>query len=61
MNYSDNGLFGFYVISEPQNTGKVYKSSPFYVIMRLDYRSTISLPHVCLMYTVYAAAAGCDA
>ena len=41
MNYSDNSLFGFYVISEPQNTGKVYKSSPFYVIMWLDYRSTI--------------------
>ena len=24
LNYSDNGLFGLYVVSEPQNTGKVY-------------------------------------
>ena len=24
FNYTDNGLFGFYVISEPQNAGKVW-------------------------------------
>lgn len=39
----------------------IHKLSLFYVIMWLDYRSTISLPHVCLMCTVYVVAAGCDA
>ena len=33
FSYSDNGLFGFYVVSEPQNAGRVHYNVPYYVYL----------------------------